>query len=485
MLPSITSPENSKTNNSSPGTAAPSGAAQKTKLTASDLTAAQKAPVDFVNLYDVLQMPLQSDPKDLRKRISELYLDAQKNQDHRNPQKKIYYQQLYEIYLPQARHLLLDTKRRAEYDNFLQVYREDQDRSAQVEEVLAAHAAQEHSTAPQNPVATQVVTKAIEELMTPEELAAYRADMWRQWEEGLERSKGELAKLTFSPIELQQRAVARQDYMERVMLEVRKENQRMEEKRERERRLEQEKREEEQAKAREEELQRRRETQFDENVDGLIATAKTYGGAGAGGAALLTSLSLLYMLNAYFWLMPSHTMMNMVGGGLSLLLTGVVASKSATEAVKRVQARALPRKDVQRQAEALARVVLNEKRAQTGTVATKTKPSSDQMREEAEEMHQEVNLQARQLHRAAIDEIVAETTGYGRAFAVGDGILLLGFIIMYVIDSMLNGDGDYSLRPTATFLIWIVTCGAAAGLGFWLLQRTKQQTLETLRNRKD
>src|SRR5688572_6020739 len=78
---------------------------------------------EFVDLYEVLEVPEDADTEQIRKRVNLLYIEAQQNLDHRNVKKKLQFQQMYEIYLPQARHLLLDTRRRAEYDRYLQAYR--------------------------------------------------------------------------------------------------------------------------------------------------------------------------------------------------------------------------------------------------------------------------------------------------------------------------------------------------------------------------
>src|SRR6187551_2767346 len=85
---------------------------------------ARKATDDeFVDLYNLMEVPPDTEATVLRKRLNELYLEAQQNLDHRNVKKRLQYQQMYEIYLPQARHLLLEPRRRAEYDRYLTAYR--------------------------------------------------------------------------------------------------------------------------------------------------------------------------------------------------------------------------------------------------------------------------------------------------------------------------------------------------------------------------
>src|SRR5688500_11318898 len=78
---------------------------------------------EFVDLYALTGLDPSADTATIRKRLSEAYIDAQNNLDHRNAAKRLQYQQMYEVYLPQARHLLLDPARRAEYDRYLQAYK--------------------------------------------------------------------------------------------------------------------------------------------------------------------------------------------------------------------------------------------------------------------------------------------------------------------------------------------------------------------------
>ena len=70
----------------------------------------------FVDLYEVLELPLDADRVTIRKKINELYLEAQRNLDHRNFQTRVKYQELFEVTLPQARYILLDDGRRDQYD---------------------------------------------------------------------------------------------------------------------------------------------------------------------------------------------------------------------------------------------------------------------------------------------------------------------------------------------------------------------------------
>lgn len=77
---------------------------------------------EFVDLYKILEIPSTSNEAELRERVNKLYLEAQRNIDHHNFRKRFYYQQLYEVHLPQAHQLLLDPARRAEYDQYLEAF---------------------------------------------------------------------------------------------------------------------------------------------------------------------------------------------------------------------------------------------------------------------------------------------------------------------------------------------------------------------------
>ena len=74
---------------------------------------------EFVDLYKILEMPEAATETELRERVNKLYLEAQRNLDHHNFRKRFYYQQLYEVHLPQAHQLLLNGAQRSEYDRFL------------------------------------------------------------------------------------------------------------------------------------------------------------------------------------------------------------------------------------------------------------------------------------------------------------------------------------------------------------------------------
>jgi len=78
---------------------------------------------EFVDLYQVLDLPLDADRGTVRKRINELYLDAQRNIDHRNFATRVKFQELFEVTLPQARYILLDDGRRDEYNRIVNSFR--------------------------------------------------------------------------------------------------------------------------------------------------------------------------------------------------------------------------------------------------------------------------------------------------------------------------------------------------------------------------
>lgn len=139
----------------------------------------------FVDLYEVLNVPPEAETEALRARISQAYLEAQKNLDHRNAAKRLQFQQLYEVVLPQARHLLLDAARRAEYDRYLVAYRSGRPVAAQSEN---AQPAPQTSNVPQSTNASTLdvpnVTPSAD--VDPAQLATEREAMWDQWKSGLE-----------------------------------------------------------------------------------------------------------------------------------------------------------------------------------------------------------------------------------------------------------------------------------------------------------
>jgi hypothetical protein len=74
---------------------------------------------DFINFYDLLGAQTEATTTALRRRINELYSEAQNNRDHRNPNKRRQYEALCEL-LPYCRIVLLDPDKRARYDRYME-----------------------------------------------------------------------------------------------------------------------------------------------------------------------------------------------------------------------------------------------------------------------------------------------------------------------------------------------------------------------------
>src|SRR5690606_14996384 len=96
--------------------------------------------------------------------------------------RRLQYQQMYEIYLPQARHLLLDPRRRGEYDRYLAAYRTgskvapSEDSGTEV-----ADSPNEIGRVEEPPIPGMAEIE-----VDPEVLAADGEDMWAKWKQGLE-----------------------------------------------------------------------------------------------------------------------------------------------------------------------------------------------------------------------------------------------------------------------------------------------------------
>lgn len=146
---------------------------------------AAQSQEEFVDLYRILELVPDAEPEMIRKRINTLYLEAQQNLDHRNLRKRLQYQQMYEIYLPQARHLLLDVRRRSEYDRYLEAYRSGEKVAP---EEPAAKAATEAAveTAPPLQEVEPPLPNSREAEEDPEVVAAQRDALWDKWKQGLE-----------------------------------------------------------------------------------------------------------------------------------------------------------------------------------------------------------------------------------------------------------------------------------------------------------
>lgn len=85
-------------------------------LTGSGMTNAVK-PDGFVDYYELLGVPTTAGHEQLQTRINDLYSEAQANRNHRQLEKRRYYESVLEI-LPQARNIILDDSKRARYDTY-------------------------------------------------------------------------------------------------------------------------------------------------------------------------------------------------------------------------------------------------------------------------------------------------------------------------------------------------------------------------------
>ncbi len=135
---------------------------------------------EFVDLYKILEVSPEADEATLKKRISEKYLEAQRNLDHRNAKKRLEYQQLYQIYLPEARHLLLDATHRAEYDRYWQAFRSGK-AVAPLAPAAVSPASQAHLPSTDDGFHAMDGGEA-----DPQKLAAQREQLWNKWKSGLE-----------------------------------------------------------------------------------------------------------------------------------------------------------------------------------------------------------------------------------------------------------------------------------------------------------
>ncbi len=81
-------------------------------------TNVMESPLDkqWLDFYALLEVPVDADEATLRRRIGRVYSDASANAEHRDLQKRMWYQSLIEHVLPQARRVLLDAAWRAKYD---------------------------------------------------------------------------------------------------------------------------------------------------------------------------------------------------------------------------------------------------------------------------------------------------------------------------------------------------------------------------------
>jgi hypothetical protein len=134
----------------------------------------------------------------------------------------LFFNQLFEVHLPQARYLLLDPKRRATYDGHLNVFHEDQEKETVIQKALE----KSDSPAAKEIQQQDFESAVIEENLSPEELAERRTRLWSLWQESCKGLTIRSRKLTFSIPEIQARKVERDEFMQRVLVEVRQDDQR-------------------------------------------------------------------------------------------------------------------------------------------------------------------------------------------------------------------------------------------------------------------
>ncbi len=152
---------------------------------------------EFVDLYEVLDLPVDAERGAVRKRINERYLDAQRNLDHRDFATRVKHQELFEVTLPQARYILLDDGRRDEYNRMVNAFRAP---SGFVGPAPVTPAPQAESTLeiPQStgfsleaaPTPAFSTAPDIAPLpptpLDPVQLAQEREELWKKWKSGLE-----------------------------------------------------------------------------------------------------------------------------------------------------------------------------------------------------------------------------------------------------------------------------------------------------------
>ena len=167
---------------------------------------------EFVDFYEILELPLDAERSDVRKRISELYIEAQKNLDHRNFNTRVRYQQLFEITLPQARYILLDAGRRDDYDRLVSASRTPGGSmpapapAKKTEAVQTTELGQDFGGFKLEPTGIPGESPSIDELPEeapdPEQVAREREELWNKWKSGLQGAmEREAAKEKPNPAE--------------------------------------------------------------------------------------------------------------------------------------------------------------------------------------------------------------------------------------------------------------------------------------------
>lgn len=165
---------------------------------------------EFIDLYEILELPVDADRNTLRQRINELYLDAQHNLDHRHFATRVKFQQLFEVTLPQARYILLDDARRDEYNRLVRAFR-----GATVGGPPAPNSNSEVSPTSPPPVSPTSASgdfspqrleerpqssfsfenaspiEPVPQIETdPAQLVQEREELWKKWKNGLETAVG-------------------------------------------------------------------------------------------------------------------------------------------------------------------------------------------------------------------------------------------------------------------------------------------------------
>jgi hypothetical protein len=111
----VSDPTNTSANSVAGGTHAGNGAAPRGNAP----RAGAPQGDDFIDFYNLLGAQTEATTTALRRRINELYSEAQNNRDHRNPNKRRQYEALCEL-LPYCRIVLLDPDKRARYDRYME-----------------------------------------------------------------------------------------------------------------------------------------------------------------------------------------------------------------------------------------------------------------------------------------------------------------------------------------------------------------------------
>lgn len=88
-----------------------------TMSTSANPSSASNAAPDFIDFYQLLGADAEATTTALRRKINDLYQEAQSNRDHRNPTKRRRYEALCDL-LPYCRIVLLDPDKRARYDRY-------------------------------------------------------------------------------------------------------------------------------------------------------------------------------------------------------------------------------------------------------------------------------------------------------------------------------------------------------------------------------